>query len=290
MKSDPICDTMNFSIYTLNLHYARHLLREESSEVFKVLLVYLNKHRGLRKLTVFGKIFQDLPKLRKYLHELKQFQSSGGRVDEWAIYLNEDTEFAGSVSGHYFWQDILVAQWVLAQKKKFVADLGSRLDGYVAHVAASQRIFVIDIRPIQKTIPNIEFVREDILNYKSNHKFEIVTSLHTIEHIGLGRYGDPIEPDGHIKAFSALSQMTLPKGYLVVSFPIDLETRIEFNGQRRIGVKEPLKWADSNKLKFINFMGLLHNDEIVSFDTSHSLASFIPESGALGIYFFKKMA
>ena len=258
--------------------------------MLKVFTIYWNKYRGVRKILVFTGILRDLPKLRRYLQDLKSFQSSGGKVDRWSIHLHEDSDFAGDASGHYFWQDLVVAQWVLAQKKKLVADIGSRLDGYVSHVASSQKVFVVDIRPIKKAIPNVEFIQDDILNYKSKKRFEVVTSLHTLEHIGLGRYGDSIDPIGHIKSFAALAEMTLPKGQLVVSFPIDSQTKVEFNGQRVIGYQEPLKWAEENNLKFVNFICLRSDDELVSCKSISRLAKFSVEPGVLGIYFFKKMS
>jgi hypothetical protein len=259
-------------------------------KVLKVFIIYWNKYSGVRKMLVFKRILRDLPKLRRYLQDLKSFQSLGGNVDKWSIHLHEDGDFAGDASGHYFWQDLVVAQWVLTQKKNLVADIGSRLDGYVSHVASSQKVFVIDIRPIKKAIPNVEFIKDDILNYKSKKRFEIVTSLHTLEHIGLGRYGDPIDPIGHIKSFSALAKMTLPKGQLVVSFPIDSQTRVEFNGQRMVGYQEPLKWAKENNLKFVKFICLRSDDDLVYCKSISSLAKFSVEPGALGIYFFKKMS
>lgn len=257
-------------------------------KMLRVFSIYWKKYSGVRKSLVFARFLRDLPKLRRYLQDLNSFQSSGGKVDRWSIHLHEDSEFAGDASGHYFWQDLVVAQWVLAQNKKLVADIGSRLDGYVSHVASSQKVFFIDIRPIKKAIPNVEYMKEDILNYKSKKRFEIVTSLHTLEHIGLGRYGDPIDPIGHIKAFSSLAKITLPKGQLVVSFPIDSQTRVEFNGQRMVGYQEPIKWAERNKLTFTNFICLRSDDQLVNCKSISSLAKFSVEPGALGIYFFKK--
>lgn len=256
--------------------------------MFKIFSIYWKKYSGARKILIFPRIVKDLPRLRRFLEELREFKNLGGNVDEWSIHLHEDEDFAGFASGHYFWQDLIVAKWVLGQRKKQVADVGSRIDGYVGHVASTSKIFVLDIRPIKKAIPNVEFIETDILSYKNTRRFEIVTSLHTIEHVGLGRYGDAINPTGHVKAFAALANLTLPQGHLVVSFPIDAQTRVEFNGQRMIGFLEPINWARENDLTFKKFICLLGNDEIVSFRTVSNLEKFMPERGALGIYFFKK--
>lgn len=256
--------------------------------MWRVFLIYWRKYTGVRKILSISRFLNDRPKLRQYLLNLRDFESQGGIIDKWSIHLHEDSDFAGAASGHYFWQDLVVAQWVLAQKKSKIVDVGSRLDGYVAHVAASRKLSVIDIRPIKKLIPNVEFIQADILNFKGSRKFEIVTSLHTLEHIGLGRYGDPIDPEGHIRCFESLAKLVFPKGHLVVSFPIDSETRVEFNGQRLIGVLEPLLWAERNKLKFTSFMYLDSDDKFLDISKDSELANFDPNRGSLGIYFFRK--
>lgn len=258
-------------------------------KVIKVFKIYWKKYSGVRKILVFTRILKDFPKLRRYLQDLQHFLSAGGKVDNWSIHLHEDSDFAGNAFGHYFWQDLVVAQWVLTQNKTLVADVGSRLDGYVSHIASSHKVFVVDIRPLEKVIPNVEFIQDDILNYKSKKRFEIVTSLHTIEHIGLGRYGDPIDPQGHKKAFVALTKLVTRGGNLVVSFPISSQTEVEFNGQRKIGFKEPFEWAKNLGLNLIQFTHLDSQDKLNYFFTVEELDNFVPESGTLGIYFFKKV-
>ena len=45
------------------------------------------------------------------------------------------------------------------------------------------------------------------------------TCLSTIEHIGLGRYGDPIDPWGDVKMARNLARLLRPGGTLLISFP-----------------------------------------------------------------------
>jgi ubiquinone/menaquinone biosynthesis C-methylase UbiE len=53
-----------------------------------------------------------------------------------------------------------------------------------------------------------------------------------IEHIGLGRYGDPIDPEGSEKALTELKRVVQPGGNLYISVPIDDENRVYFNAHR----------------------------------------------------------
>ena len=55
---------------------------------------------------------------------------------------------AGAASGHYFHQDLLVARDVFARNPTRHIDVGSRVDGFVAHVASFREIEVVDIRPL----------------------------------------------------------------------------------------------------------------------------------------------
>src|SRR4029079_3682989 len=102
-----------------------------------------------------------------------------------------------------------------------------------AHVAVFREIEVIDIRPTDSKVSNITFLQDDLMDPKLvlNDYCDSLSSLHALEHFGLGRYGDPIDADGYIKGFVALSSMLKQGGVLYLSVPVGRE-RIEFNGQR----------------------------------------------------------
>ncbi len=59
-----------------------------------------------------------------------------------------------------------------------------------------------------------------------------VSSLCVVEHIGLGRYGDAIDPRGTEKAIAELKRVIQPEGNLYLSLPLDDENRIYFNAHR----------------------------------------------------------
>jgi len=60
---------------------------------------------------------------------------------------------------------------------------------------------------------------------------ESLSSLHAVEHFGLGRYGDPIDPTAPVKAMQAMARVIQPGGRLYFSVPIGRQ-RLQFNGQR----------------------------------------------------------
>ena len=66
-----------------------------------------------------------------------------------------------------------------------------------------------------------------------NNSYDIVTSLHAVEHFGLGRYGDTIDYYGDQKGIREFNRVLKPDGGLVLSVPTsENDPRIEFNGQR----------------------------------------------------------
>ena len=63
-----------------------------------------------------------------------------------------------------------------------------------------------------------------------------VSSLHAIEHFGLGRYGDPLCWDGHVRGLDNLTRLLKVGGKLYFSVPIG-EQRIEFNAHRVFSIQ-----------------------------------------------------
>jgi len=62
--------------------------------------------------------------------------------------------------------------------------------------------------------------------------YSSLSSLCVIEHIGLGRYGDPIDAFGSEKAAKELQRVLAPEGNLYLSVPVDSECRVYFNAHR----------------------------------------------------------
>jgi SAM-dependent methyltransferase len=140
---------------------------------------------------------------------------------------------AGSADGHYFWQDLIVAQKIFNLNPKVHLDVGSRVDGFVAHLLTFREVHSLDIRELHSQIPGLTFIQGDaqepLLDFEKT--FDSVSSLHSIEHFGLGRYGDSLQYDGHIRGLKNIAACVKIGGILYVSFPIG-EERIEFNAQR----------------------------------------------------------
>lgn len=183
--------------------------------------------------------------------------------------LDERKSEGGVMKGHYFHQDLLVAQKIFKNNPIRHIDIGSRIDGFVAHVATFREIEVFDIRPIENSVKNIIFKQADLMQLPSDMKecCDSLSALHVIEHFGLGRYGDPIDIDGHLKAIDNLSIMLKPNGKFYFSVPIGKQ-RIEFNAHRVFSIKYLLHILDDkfsiDAFHFVDDNGDLFKNAILS--------------------------
>lgn len=163
---------------------------------------------------------------------------------EWMPCLQDWNDSSGNARGEYFWQDIFVAKKIFQARPHRHVDIGSRIDGFVAHVAAFRELDVIDIRPLRSDIPGVRFLQHDMMadNVPMGYQADSVSCLHALEHFGLGRYGDPILPNGHVLGFENLARLTAPGGRLYLSVPIG-RPRILFNANRILDPQEVVRLA-----------------------------------------------
>jgi hypothetical protein len=156
--------------------------------------------------------------------------------------LQDYSAAAGSSDGHYFWQDLICAKWIYEVGPERHFDVGSRIDGYIAHLLSFREVTLLDIRPSTLDIPGLTVVigdaQENLTEYENS--FDSVSSLHSVEHFGLGRYGDNLDVWGHLKGLHNIAKCVQLGGHLYVSFPIG-KKEVEFNSQRIISPLWPVE-------------------------------------------------
>ena len=194
---------------------------------------FIRKGRILIHLGLDPRKFLSLKHYLKYRNHRGEWLKQGGEILHNTMILSDFDDAAGQTKGHYFHQDLLVAQKIHRHKPKRHVDVGSRLDGFVAHIASFREIEVVDIRPIpQSPHKNLKFIHADFLSATNIAKTDSLSCLHAIEHFGLGRYGDPIDIQGHIKGIENLIKLLEPGGRLYISFPIGKADEVHFNAHR----------------------------------------------------------
>jgi SAM-dependent methyltransferase len=132
---------------------------------------------------------------------------------------------------HYFYQGAWLARRVAARKPSRHVDVGSSALT-LSVLSATTETLHLDYRPLEAELPGLRCLAGDILALPlGDSSAESLSCLHVIEHIGLGRYGDPIDPEGSRKAARELVRVLAPGGRLYLSTPVGRE-RICFNAHR----------------------------------------------------------
>jgi hypothetical protein len=198
-----------------------------------------------------------------------QAQRSAGEFPLTSAYPCLTDRFAagGVAKGQYFHQDLHVAQQIFAAAPERHADVGSRVDGFVAHVAAFRPIDVFDIRPIRSGARNVAFIQRDITEPDARYDgyCDSLSCLHALEHFGLGRYGDRVDYYGYRKGWDNLCRMLRPGGTFYFSVPISRRQRIEFDAHRVFSVPYVVDDLaagvfDVGAFAYVDDRGRLHRD------------------------------
>lgn len=206
-------------------------MQELFKKINAVLVMFgLDLRQMLNSVRGIFLFFSDLNKLKKQ----KAISTASFDFQSWYPCLGDRFSNSGVATGHYFHQDLSVARRIYQANPMIHLDVASRVDGFVAHVAVFRQIKVVDVRPLESKVKNIDFIQADMMSQLSAELIECCDSLsclHAIEHFGLGRYGDPINFDGHLVGLDNLYKMLKHEGKLYLSVPIGHQ-RIEFNAHR----------------------------------------------------------
>lgn len=249
---------------------------------------------GLDWLAIFGinlrttkAAIQALP---RYLRDGRKFKAavkaSGADIPMGRAYpvLLDYKDSAGSARGHYFHMDLWAARKIFRATPTHHVDVGSRIDGFVAHLLTFRDVEVVDIRPLSSNITGLRFVQADATTLSSiaDGSWGSISTLHAAEHFGLGRYGDPIDPLGYYKFIKALTRVLAPAGRLYFAAPIGRE-RVEFNAHR---IFDPLRLIrDFEPLELVSFSAV--NDD-GTFTESAEPMDYRTADQACGLYEFTK--
>ena len=231
----------------------------------------------------------------KYVKLCDEF--GGMPITEEFPQLFDYCQTAGSVDGHYFMQDIHVAELISKSGIKKHYDIGSKIDFFIAHLLANSHIdevVMLDIRPFPYDIKKLSFIQADAteLSNLADNSISSISSLHAIEHFGLGRYGDEVDPLACYKAMKAMQRVTEVGGLIYISVPVSNEDKCCFNAHRVFAPHSIVEQFDNCELLEMSFVLDKHqlktyagNDAMnMIHDRSYSLGDY-----DCGIFVFKKI-
>lgn len=132
----------------------------------------------------------------------------------------------------YFYQDAWAFEKIVKQRPTQHIDVGSH-HKFVALLSKVVPVTMVDIRPLSLPLDTLKFKEGSILELPfEDASVDSLSSLCVVEHIGLGRYGDPLDPNGTEKAIAELSRVLAPGGHLYLSVPVGDQNVVAFNAGR----------------------------------------------------------
>jgi hypothetical protein len=133
---------------------------------------------------------------------------------------------------HYFHQSVWAGELIAARAPGEHVDVGSEI-GFVGMLSVSVPVLFVDIRPFPVELPRLRPLAGDLLGGLpfEDRSLASLSCLHVAEHVGLGRYGDELAPDGTRRACAELQRILALGGRLYFSVPVG-RPRVCFNAHR----------------------------------------------------------
>lgn len=239
------------------------------------------------------RLLRSLRGIPRFAVDWWRFRKNYSGTLAWQPCLHDRYEEGGATRNEYFWQDLLVARWIFEARPQRHVDVGSRVDGFVAHVASFRDVEVLDVRPISSQIPGIVFKQADLMRSDSLPDFaegycDSLSCLHAIEHFGLGRYGDPIDPSGHERGIANMVRLLKAGGTFYLSTPVGRE-RVEFNANRVFDPRSIVRLVEGHGLMLERLMVIASGGSAQEVQTTpESLRTLAEARYNLGVFVFAK--
>lgn len=149
---------------------------------------------------------------------------------------------------HYFYQGAWLARRIELTRPTVHVDAGSSVL-MVSVLSARVPTVFLDFRPLDSGLPGIIPVAADLQRLPlADASVQSLSCLHVVEHVGLGRYGDPLDPAGSVNALRELARVVRSDGKLFVSVPVGRE-RVCFNAHRVLAPRTVLAAVDPLTLR-----------------------------------------
>ena len=225
------------------------------------MIVLIKNKQTLHKIFHFTQRSKNYP---KFLSDYLNFKKLAKKNNRFQLLFSErypcldDDTSSTEFDTHYIYHPAWAARIIAKTRPSCHVDISSTLQ-FSTIISAFLPVYFYDYRPANLHLENFHSQSADLisLSFKSN-SIASLSCMHTVEHIGLGRYGDNLDPEGDLKAISELKRVLAPSGNLLFVVPVG-KPRIMFNAHRIYSFSQISKLFSD--LELINFT-LIPDDTI----------------------------
>jgi len=183
---------------------------------------------------------------------------------------------------HYFYQGGWLSRRIHAARPGLHVDVGSSVM-MASVISGGVKTLFVDYRPLHADLDGLSSVAADIVHLPfADDSVTSLSSLHVIEHIGLGRYGDRLNTRGSLQAAVELQRILRPGGRLYISVPVG-RARVCFNAHRIFSPHEARAMFSSLSLAEFSFV-----DDAHRFHENSELDEVADMEYACGMFVFEK--
>ncbi len=144
--------------------------------------------------------------------------------------LNDNLPHAG-FDRHYVYHCAWAARVLASTRPTRHVDISSSIY-FISMASAFMEVEFYDYRPPSIELDGLSVGSIDLLSLPfPDRSLLSISCMHVVEHIGLGRYGDPLDPTGDLKAMAELRRVLAKDGRLLFVVPVG-KPKIMFNAHR----------------------------------------------------------
>jgi hypothetical protein len=189
---------------------------------------------------------------------------------------------------HYVYHPAWAARIVRRNNPPLHIDISSSLH-FCTMLSAFIPVEFYDYRPANVVLSYLTSHRSDLnqLQFPSDSVISL-SCMHTVEHIGLGRYGDAIDYNGDLKAMSELARVLAPKGHLLFVVPVGAQSKIQYNAHRVYHPEQVISAFKDLGLDLVEFSMIPESEDDGGLVTNPSSELLQKQSYACGCFWFTK--
>jgi len=205
------------------------------SSLASLLPTGMKRNKHLASLANFGRELVSYPRFIRDYRRFSQLASRApARFDmRWSQRRPclSDQTVETAFDRHYVLHPAWACRVLAKNRPSLHIDISSSLH-FVTTASAFIPVDFYDYRPARLELSNLNSRRADLMKLPfQDGSVESISCMHVIEHVGLGRYGDPLDPEGDLKAASELVRVVSPGGSLLMVVPVGMP-QVQFNGHR----------------------------------------------------------